>query len=130
MNSVTASVDTLKGLRVLVVEDSYVIAYSVVQMLADFGCQVVGPVSTAKEALRLIETIGCDAAILDINLGTESSLSVAEELSQRHTPFFFVTGYSSPALAHIEFNDCRRLRKPLSAADLHKAMVEDFIRRS
>jgi CheY-like chemotaxis protein len=116
-------------MRVLVVEDSYLIAYSVVQMLTDFGCTVVGPVSTAKDAIRLIETAGCDAAILDVNLGAESSLPIAEKLSERHTPFLFVTGYSSPALAQIEFSERRRLRKPLSAPVLHQAMVEDFIRR-
>ena len=121
--------DVLHGMRVLVVEDSYLIAYSVRRILVELGCTVVGPVSTVTEARRLIETDQCDAAILDINLGAESSVPLAEMLSQRHTPFFFVTGYSSPALPLVEFNAYRRLRKPLTAASLRAAMVEDFVRK-
>ena len=128
MNSVSADVDTLKGMRVLVVEDSFLIAWSLRRILTELGCRVVGPVSTVAQAMRLIEERGCDAAILDVNLGTETSLPIAETLSARSTPFFFVTGYASPALSAHEFQAQRRLRKPLTEATLRNAMLEDFIR--
>jgi CheY-like chemotaxis protein len=128
MASTTES-EELHGMRVLVVEDSYLIAYSVRRILVELGCTVIGPVSTVAEARRLIETDQCDAAILDINLGAESSVPLAEMLNRRHTPFFFVTGYSSPALPLLEFQAYRRLRKPLTAVSLRTAMLEDFVRK-
>lgn len=115
-------------MRVLVVEDSYLIACSLRRILSDLGCRVVGPAASVEQALRVIERDGCDAAILDINLGKETSLPIAEILLERSTPFFFVTGYTSPALAGIEFKSRRRLRKPLTESALRNAMLEDFVR--
>lgn len=126
MTSSTASSD-LKGMRVLVVEDSFLIAWSMRRILTELGCRVVGPVATVAQALRLIDERGCDAAILDVNLGTETSIPVAKTLLARATPFFFVTGYASPALAAIEFKSRRRLRKPLTESVLRDAMIEDFV---
>ena len=111
MTSTTASDLGLQGMRVLIVEDSYLIAWSLRRMLSDLGCSVVGPAATVDQAIEMIEGDGCDAAILDVNLGAETSLPVAESLSSRGLPFFFVTGYSSPQLASIEFKSRRRLRK-------------------
>ncbi len=128
MSSSAANEAVLKGMRVLVVEDSFLIASSLRQILTELGCRVVGPVATVAQAMRLIEERGCDAAILDVNLGAETSLPIAETLEARSTPFFFVTGYSSPALSGLEFKSQRRLRKPLTETTLRNAMLEDFIR--
>ena len=39
---------------------------------------------------------GCDAAVLGINLGNETSEPVALELMKRKTPFVTLSGYSRP----------------------------------
>ncbi|MCU0127311.1 hypothetical protein N8H41_25510, partial [Pseudomonas vlassakiae] len=45
------------------------------------------------EAMKLLGQRTPDAAILDINLGTGTSLCVADELVRRGVPFVFATGY-------------------------------------
>jgi DNA-binding response OmpR family regulator len=127
MTSATDPVSVLKGLRILVVEDSFLIAHSLTKMLRELGCLVVGPapsVAAAREAM----SGGCDAAILDVNLGAETSIPIAQDLAAQGTPFIFVTGYSSPVAAAVEFKLHRRLRKPLTTETLRDAMLSDFIR--
>jgi DNA-binding response OmpR family regulator len=46
------------------------------------------------EALEPLNEFGCDAAMLDINLGTETSEPIALFLSERRTPLVTVSGYS------------------------------------
>lgn len=128
MTSTTEREISLKGLRVLIVEDSFLIAWSLRRMLTDLGCRVIGPVASVSQALPLLEAGECDAAILDVNLGAETSVPVAEALVRKGTPFFFVTGYSSPALQQIEFKSYRRLRKPVNERALRAAMIEDFVK--
>lgn len=117
---------SIKGLRVLVVEDSFLIAWSLRRMLSDLGCKVIGPASTVRSAIELIEQQDCDAAILDVNLAGETSMPVAAVLTDRGRPFLFLTGYSSPALVEAKFNTHRRLRKPLTESTLRSAVIEEF----
>lgn len=118
--------DACKGLRVLVVEDSFLIAWSLRRMLGDLGCHVVGPASNVRAALDLLDIEECDAAILDVNLAGENSLPIAAALDQRGHPFVFLTGYSSPAIAELKFNNHPRLRKPLTESALRRAVMEQL----
>jgi two-component SAPR family response regulator len=115
----------LAGLRVLVVEDSFLVAASLKRILQELGCSVVGPAPTVREASRLIDNNACDAAILDINLGKETAEPVAEMLQDRHVPFIFVTGYTSPKQIQ-GFNDRTRLMKPIDRNLLEAAMLREF----
>ena len=82
--------------RVLVVEDDAMIALDIARELTDAGLEVVGPAISVAKALRLIGDYGCDAAVLDVNLGNnETSEPVARELRARSTPFVVLSGYSS-----------------------------------
>ena len=42
----------------------------------------------------MLRAKGCDAAVLDINLGKETSELVALELKDRGTPFVTLSGYT------------------------------------
>jgi CheY-like chemotaxis protein len=122
--------EQLSGLRVLVVEDSYVIACNVRQMLLDLGCSVLGPVSSVRAAMQLLDRGGCNAAILDINLGVETSAPIAARLEQDQTPFILVSGYASPTLPEGSFNTHRRLHKPITLDTLRDAVLADFVRNA
>ncbi|MGJ4931790.1 PAS domain S-box protein [Bradyrhizobium sp. HKCCYLS2038] len=80
--------------RVLVLEDEPLIAMDVAAALSDAGWSVIGPASTVAQALALLRTIGCDAAVLDTNIGAETAEPVAAELVRSGTPFITVSGYS------------------------------------
>jgi DNA-binding response OmpR family regulator len=81
--------------RVLVVEDDALLALDIARQLADAGLEVVGPATSVTKALGLIGKIGCDVAVLDVNLGKETAEPVARELRVRGTPFVVLSGYSS-----------------------------------
>lgn len=115
--------ERLRDLSVLVVEDSYFVAVALTQHLRELGCRVVGPAPSVQAAMNLLDRETCDAAILDINLGTETAEPVAAALAARHTPFFFVTGYSSPRLLGSIYESHARLLKPVSSDSLRDALV-------
>jgi CheY-like chemotaxis protein len=107
----------LQGLRVLVVEDEYLVATLIEEMLESAGCVVAGPIPRLAEALDAADIEACDAAVLDINLAGERVYPVAEVLSRRNIPFLFVTGYSAGSLPG-EYAKRPRICKPFKIADL------------
>ena len=116
------------GPRVLVVEDEAVVAVEIVQVLRTAGFEVVGPARAVAQALQLINGVGCDAAVLDINLGTETSEPIALRLRDRGTPFVTVSGYSREQQSPV-FSDAPKLAKPLRPerliAELRRCMAQD-----
>jgi CheY-like chemotaxis protein len=108
---------TLDGVRVLVVEDEYLVAVLIEEMLESLGCIVTGPFPRLPEALDAVDRDTYDAAVLDINLAGERIDPVAEALSRRNVPFVFVTGYGVGALPR-EFAERPLICKPFRMADL------------
>lgn len=103
--------------RILVLEDEMLLAMDLADQLEDAGFAVVGPVPTTARALRLIEAEGCDAAVLDVNLGTETSEAVASVLRARGTPFVVVSGNNREHQPDI-FRDAPYLSKPFRPNEL------------
>ncbi|BDG73410.1 response regulator [Roseomonas fluvialis] len=107
--------------RILVVEDEALVAMLVEDALMDAGFTVVGPARTVSQALELLKADPPDAAVLDLNLGGENSLSVADALSARGIPFLVATGYGAAGLpAHLRHIPV--LPKPYDPADLTVAI--------
>jgi DNA-binding response OmpR family regulator len=103
--------------RVLVVEDDALIGLDIAQQLTDAGFEVVGPAISAGKALSLLAEKGCDVAVLDVNLGRETSESVASELRAQHTPFVVLSGY--PSEQHpLSFRGAPTLSKPARPQEL------------
>ena len=98
--------------RVLIVEDEPVVAHEIAEILKQGGFCAVGPACSVAQALELLKANGCDAAVLDINLGKETSEAVAWELMQLQTPFVTVSGYSKTQKP-AAFADVPALTKPL-----------------
>ena len=113
----------LAGLRVLVVEDSFLAAASISRMLADLGCSVVGPVASVDKAVPLIEAGRCDAGVLDINLAGQTSEPIADRLAELKLPYLFVTGYASPMLLSAKQRAHTRIHKPIAERELRDALV-------
>ncbi len=111
---------SLRGLRVLLVEDEMIVCMDLEDMLRDLGCVVVGPAARVHQALSLINREPIDLAMLDINLGCETSYPLAERLAMLGIPHFFSTGYSDIEPA---FRDRPRLQKPFSEAQLSSLLV-------
>ena len=105
----------LQGVKVLVVEDEYLVAPLMEDMLASAGCVVAGPIPRLAQALDAANSEACDVAVLDVNLAGERVYPVADILAQRNVPFVFVTGYG---VLPGEYANRPRLCKPFKMADL------------
>lgn len=111
----------LEGVRVLVVEDEYLVAILIEQILVSAGCIVIGPVPRLRDALDAVDHDDYDTAVLDVNLAGERIDPVADALSERHVPFMFVTGYGANALPR-EYAERPHICKPFRMAELLGAL--------
>jgi DNA-binding LytR/AlgR family response regulator len=104
----------LQGRRVLVVEDEYLIAQEVSDILEEAGAIVLGPIGWLDEALTFVEVEGSALthAVLDVSLHERSSYPIADALKARGVRFVFITGYDGCALAPA-YRDFPRCEKPL-----------------
>ena len=114
----------LRHRRILVVEDEYLIADAMQRGLEDEGATVVGPASSVRNALRLVEAEpGIDGAVLDINLGSEKVYPVADALQALGVRFLFTTGYDAADVPQY-WRHIRRLEKPVSVATVARALLD------
>jgi DNA-binding response OmpR family regulator len=116
----------ITGLRVLVVEDTLLVADVIDDALHDSGCDVVGPVSRLMQGLALATVEQLDGALLDVDLAGERCFPIAAALRTRGIPFAFLTGYGDAAFPS-EYRDAPRLTKPFTLASLI-AMVALYFR--
>jgi light-regulated signal transduction histidine kinase (bacteriophytochrome) len=112
------------GLPVLLVEDQVLIAMDAEMMLADAGIENVVTASSSADALNRLKTFNPAIAILDINLGRDTSVPVAEELARRGIPFVFATGYDDRSIVPEEFLSVPVVRKPYDAGALVRALSD------
>lgn len=105
---------SLKGLRILVVEDQYIIALDLAEYLSDHGAVILGPVRSVATALKAIAEPRnrLDAAILDIDINNEMAFPVADALAQSGVPFLFLTGYGERFSIPERHSQVKRLSKP------------------
>jgi CheY-like chemotaxis protein len=85
----------LSGLRILIVEDEYLIAMDLADRLGDLGAEVIGPAGSVAEALAVVAAEGnrIDGAVLDVNLRNERVYPVADALAAQGIRFVFASGY-------------------------------------
>ena len=108
---------SLKGRRILVVEDEFLIAMEVEDILRGLGAEVVGPFGRLEPALGAVQKEILDGAVLDVRLDGETSEQVAAELVSRGIPVLLTTGYESEQLP-MDLRHLPRLCKPFDGRDL------------
>ena len=109
----------------LVLEDAVIVAYDAAAMLDELGMSKVQICATLPEALQLIDAgFVPELALLDIDLGGETSLQAALALARLRVPILYSTGYDEVSGAIADFPGGTMLRKPYTSADLSKALEE------
>ena len=88
-------VDQGKPARILIVEDEPFLALALEETLIDAGFAIAGVTGRIDKALAVIDSGGCDSAILDANLAGISATPVAAALTARGLPFIVMSGYSA-----------------------------------
>lgn len=115
--------DIFAGRRVLIVEDESLVAMLLETILADLGCDVVGPESNIEDGLNVASgTAPLDAALLDVNVAGQEIFPVAEALKARGVPFVFSTGYGEAGLPeHWRGNPT--VQKPFTEGAIRDALM-------
>jgi DNA-binding NtrC family response regulator len=108
---------------VLVVEDNMIIALDAEDIMRKFGVGTVRSASSVAQALREISDHAPEFALLDVNLGTETSFEIAKRLTEIGVPFVFATGYGEQVAFPPEFSGAPKLRKPYSIDALRAAVA-------
>lgn len=86
--------DLLQGLKILLVEDDFIVAFDMQTLLQDYGAHVLGPAATVAEGLSIVASSKVDAAVLDVNLNGEFVFALAQRLREQHVPLLFATAYA------------------------------------
>lgn len=109
--------------KVLVVEDEFLIAMDLNEVLAGAGFEVVGPVGSVEEALSRLAVDRPDAAVLDVSLSGERVTPVAHMLLLMQVPFVLASAFLPPDLLNEPIlATAQNLGKPTSADKLLAAM--------
>ena len=106
---------------ILVVEDNMIIALEAEEVLLSLGANAVDTAATTREALRLIDAMPPGRAVLDVNLGSETSIPVARKLAELGIPYVFATGYGDSFRIPPDLANVPVVKKPYSAEDLQRA---------
>jgi CheY-like chemotaxis protein len=110
--------------RVLLVEDSYLLALDLSNELVRIGAEVLGPFADLDTAFALVRSERqIDAAVIDINLNGESSYQLVDELVRRDIPVVFSTGYDQDAVPY-RLRHIRVFSKPLPSIDIARGFAE------
>ncbi|WP_424631328.1 HWE histidine kinase domain-containing protein [Bradyrhizobium sp. SYSU BS000235] len=106
----------------LIVEDNLIIAMSAEVILLELGARHVDTVASVTEALKSIERARPNFALLDLNLGSESSIPVGNKLFELGVPFIFATGYGERAPIPEELGSVPVIQKPYTREVVENAL--------
>lgn len=109
----------LDGSTILLVEDEALVAMDIELALGDAGAHVLGPAASLSRALEIArDSKRIDGAILDIDLGGEDALPLAELLTARSVPLLFHTGVGGREHMVARFPQAGIRRKPVAIDEL------------
>jgi len=117
------------GISVLLLEDEYLIALDVEQILQGLGVGKIQTVNTLEEAARASAAGDIDVAVLDLNINGRMSFELAETLRRQGIPVVFATGYEMRSRNAPEIPDAIYLTKPYTGEALRDGMTAALEKR-
>jgi CheY-like chemotaxis protein len=112
----------LSGRKILVVEDSPVVASFAQDVLEELGCTVLGPAGNMADARTLAESEDIDAALVDLRIRGDKSFPICEILRRRGIPFVLTSGYADWTIP-VDWADRPQLPKPYKQ-DVEVSLIE------
>lgn len=114
------------GIKILLVEDDWIIAKEITLSLNDLGFEVVGNVDAGEDALKKIPELKPDIILLDIGLSGEmTGIDTAREIKKQYQlPFVFLTALAdSTTIEQAKLTEpYAYLVKPVKAETLYSTI--------
>lgn len=114
----------IRSANVLLVEDSLIIALDAEDILKRLGASHVATAATVEGAIDMLMAIRPTFAVLDINLGDQTSYAIADRLKDKDVPFLFATGYGEQAELPADHRGRTVVQKPYTLENLARALIE------
>ena len=111
---------------VLVVDDNMIIALDACDILKDHGASETHMAGSVEDALALIEKNSITFAVLDVNLGSQTSVPIAEKLAEQNIPFVLATGYGDTDAIVTSYPPALIVKKPFTAETLLREVNATF----
>ena len=108
----------------LVLEDNLIIAMDASDLLTLRGASRVHQASSVEAAMALLDTEAIAFAVLDVNLGRQTSIPVADRMHAMGIPFVLATGYGDVEQILSDYPDAPVAKKPYTGETLAAAMAE------
>lgn len=122
-----------KEVRILIVEDEFMISEDIAMRLEDFGYLVAGTAPSAEQALEILEEGQIDLALLDVNIeGEVDGIELSKIIAEKYKiPFIFLTSLASSQVIERakECNPSAYLLKPFNDRQVQIAIemaLENF----
>ena len=126
MQAQKSSTKPLAGRRILLAEDEGLIAIELERMLENFGCDLVGPLSSVDQVLEAAQRGSFDGAILDVNLRGRQIFEIMPRLQELGMPIIIASGYDDVTLFPPPFRAIPRLAKPFDEGELRRICERVF----
>ena len=119
-----SALSALSGISALLVEDNMIMALDAEQILLENGLASVHTAMSLSDAHRIVDNETLEVALLDVNLGRETSFSLIGPLNERNIPYVFVTGYGEELeLPATVRPGTQTIKKPYVGKDMLAALV-------
>lgn len=112
-------------IRILIVEDEFIIAMDLKDKLVDMGYEVVDVVGSGEKALKSIDEHHPGLILMDFLLkGDMDGADLAQEIAHLHIPIIFLTAYSDEDTMKkiVQTSPYGYLIKPFKANELHSVI--------
>ena len=121
MDGSLAAAARLRGLRVLIVEDSWHMAIAVQSLLQGVGMVIAGAAATTTDAERLASVNAPRVAVVDVKLQDGMAFDLIDRLHDLGIRIVVISGFST--FSNLIEKATAILRKPFEGAELLDALV-------
>jgi len=124
VDPVKPETDNVISGEVLLVEDNMIIALDSEDALSELGAAKVHVAANVAAALDILERETISLALLDVNLGGETSEPIAAALQAHSITFLFATGYGDTAAIGQQFPNAGIIQKPYNKNTIAAALTK------
>jgi DNA-binding response OmpR family regulator len=106
----------------MVIEDDFLLASTLVDVLTKLGCKVGACIGSFDQAMEAALDQGCDLAVVDLDLRGTSAYPILDRLTQRGVPFIIATALARRDI-DARYAGAPCVSKPYDISELRQAVT-------